>query len=260
MNIKNRDSGKIKYLLDTMACRFNVPGFIDHDPIQFPRSFSLPQDIEISAFLTAAITWGKRSIILKSARRMHLLMGRSPYDYVMGRGYEKLGKANIHRTFFETDMTYICRGLRNIYSLYGSCEPLFTAGATAGRLWQGIGAFRTHIGEANRENDLRSLKHISSPASSSACKRMFLALRWLVRNDGIVDIGLWKNISPAELVIPLDVHVGNTARKLGLLSRKQNDCKAACELTEALRNFNPADPVLYDFALFGMGESKTDIR
>lgn len=248
---------EIKELLDAMVLQFNVPAFIETDPVQFPRSYTLKQDIEISAFLTAIITWGKRSMILKSAARMHNILGESPYDYIMGKGFEKLGKSNIHRTFFEGDMAYLCRGLYRVYSQYESCESLFCLiSPCEDRLWKGITKFRTYMQEANIDYSDKSLKHISNPEASSACKRLHLALKWLVRNDGIVDIGLWKNISPSELQIPLDVHVGNISRKLGLLERKQNDRKAVKELTSKLQSFNPEDPILYDFALFGIGESK----
>lgn len=246
---------ELKDILDKMAECFNVPSFIESDPIQFPRSYTLKQDIEISAFLTATITWGKRSMILKSASRMHSIMGNSPYEFIMDKGYERLGKTNIHRTFFEEDMAFICRGLNSIYTEYDSLETLFHfASACDDKLWAGIRGFRRHICDANNNNHGRSLKHISDPAAS-ACKRLNLALKWLVRNDGIVDIGLWGTISPADLQIPLDTHVIHVAHKLGLLQRSQNDRKAVEELTATLRNFNADDPILYDFALFGLGES-----
>lgn len=251
---------EINALLDAMAQRFNTPEFIETDPVQFPRKFSLKQDVEISALLTAAISWGKRSIILKSASSMHGMMGYSPYDYVMGKGYEKLGKGNIHRTFFEEDMAYFCRGLHLIYNRFDSLEDLFGSIPPSGeRVWEGLLQFRMLMENGNGQGFDRSLKHISDPRSSSACKRLHLALRWLVRNDGIVDIGLWNSLSPSELKIPLDTHVGNVSRRLGLLYRNQNDRKAVEELTERLKRFNPADPVIYDFALFGIGESKTPI-
>lgn len=243
-------------LLNELVIRFNTPEFVETDPVQFPRRYSLKQDVEVSAFLTATITWGKRSIILKSADHMHRLMGISPYDFIMGKGYEDLEKKNIHRTFFEDDMAFICRGLRAIYQKYESIETLFSGLPTGHeRIWNALRIFRDHILTANGTMKNRSIKHISDPGAS-ACKRLHLALKWLVRNDGIVDIGLWKNISPSELFIPLDVHVGNSARQLGLLKRKANDRDAVTELTENLRIFNPDDPVVYDFALFGIGEQK----
>ncbi len=247
---------ELKEILNRKAEEYNTPDFIETDPIQFTRKYSNKQDVEISALLTATITWGKRSIIRKSAAKMHRIMGNSPYDYIMEKGYEKLEQSNIHRTFFEDDMAFLCRGLHSIYEQYESCESLFTAfPAGSDRLWNGINTFRMNVQEANEGLPLKSMKHVSNPVSS-ACKRLHLALRWLVRNDGIVDIGLWNNLSPSELQIPLDVHVIRTAHTLGLLTRKQNDRKAVEELTTKLQMFNANDPILYDFALFGIGESK----
>lgn len=257
---KDYSPDEIRHLLDIMILRFNTPDFILTDPIQFPRSYTLKQDIEVSALLTAIITWGKRSMILKSAKKMHDIMGNSPYDYIMGEGYKTLGKSNIHRTFFEDDLAYVSRGLNKVYHTYDSLESLFsTLPHNKERLWQGVTTLREFIVSANEEYSVKSLKHVSNPQASSACKRLHLAIKWLVRDDGIVDIGLWKDIHPSELQIPLDVHVGNIARKLGLLERKQNDRRAVEELTAKLRIFNPDDPVIYDYALFGIGESKTEI-
>jgi len=159
--------------------------------------------------------------------------------------FKKLKDGSIHRTFFEGDLRYFCRGFRACYAKYGSLGALF---ASAGDVWEGIGLFRETMASGN--GGLYS-KHIANPAANSACKRLNLALRWLVRREGPVDMGLWKSISPASLFIPLDLHVGRTARLIGLLNRKANDKKAVISLTERLREFCPEDPVKYDFALFG---------
>ena len=219
--------------------------FIASDPVQFPHRYTKREDIEIAAFLTATIAWGRRDLILRSAEKMFAIMGESPYAFVMAGNYRKLKKRNIHRTFFEYDLKYFCIGFKHCYTKYGSLEKLF---ASAPDTWEGIALFRKEMMQAN--NGVYS-KHISNP-DSSACKRLNLALRWLVRK-GPVDLGLWKNIKPAALYIPLDVHVARTARKLFLLKRKSNDKEAVIELTEKLRGFCPEDPVKYDFALFGVG-------
>jgi uncharacterized protein (TIGR02757 family) len=173
----------------------------------------------------------------------------SPYAYVMRGNYRNLGSRCIHRTFFEDDLKYFCRGLRVCYKNYGSLEALF---ASTENLWDGIALFRDTRASGNGG---RYTKHIADPFAASPCKRLFLSLRWLVRRQGPVDLGLWKSVSPASLYIPLDLHVGRTARRLGLLDegRKSNDRKAACTLTERLREFCREDPVKYDLALFGMG-------
>jgi len=241
----------IKCLLDEWTSAINTSSFIERDPVQFPRRYSNLLDIEVVAFLTATITWGNRKMILNSATKMLGVMGENPYDFILSGGYKSLGTKNIHRTFFEPDLIYMCRGLNYYYTLENSLENVF---ANASTMWEGIEKFRSLMAEGNHGS---FSKHISNPSTNSACKRLHLALRWLVRNDGIVDLGTWKNISPSRLFIPLDVHVGRIARELGLLERKQNDRQSVETLTETLRSFCPEDPVKYDFALFGIGEQRS---
>jgi uncharacterized protein (TIGR02757 family) len=222
--------------------------FIALDPVQFPRRYKKREDIEIASFLSAVIAWGRRDLILRSAEKMFTLMGHSPYNFVMSGEFKKLKNRNIHRTFFESDLKYFCRGFNHIYAKYGNLEKLFSCTRST---WEGIALFREEMALAN--NNCYS-KHISNPgteeSNGSACKRLNLALRWLVRK-GPVDLSLWTSIKPAALFIPLDVHVARTARKFKLLERKSNDKKAVIELTEKLRRFCPEDPVKYDYALFG---------
>jgi len=235
--------------LDHWYRKINKPAFIALDPVQFPRRYTKPEDIEIAAFLAAAIAWGRRDLILRSAERMFALMGESPFAFVESGGFRKLGKRNIHRTFFEDDLKYFCRGFKHCYAKYGNLEKLF---ASAPDTWQGIALFREEMAAANKG---QYSKHIADPgagrSNGSACKRFNLALRWLVRK-GPVDMGIWNSIKTEALYIPLDIHVARTARRLGLLKRKSNDKKAVIELTERLREFCPDDPAKYDFALFGM--------
>jgi len=230
-----------------------VKDFVALDPVQFPLGYAAApgarrEDVEIAAFLAATVAWGRRDMILKSAKKMFVMMQGRPADFVMSGGFEGLGErgdpgdGSVHRTFFAGDLKYFCRGFRACYEKYGTLESLFVA---AGGIWQGIALFRDEMAGAN--GGVFS-KHIGDPRNS-ACKRIHLALRWLVRGRP-VDLSLWKTISPADLFIPLDVHVARNARRLGLLTRKSNDRKAVVELTEALRLFCPEDPVKYDFALF----------
>ncbi len=249
---------RLKELLDDKVVRYNISGFVENDPISFPRSFTRREDIEIVAFLASIIAWGNRKMILRSCNRLFYgIMESAPYEYIMSERWEYLyDRTNIHRTFFASDFKYICRGLRSIYSKYGTMETLFIGSD----VWEGIERLRQEMAVVNGGELSR---HISNPVASkgkpaSACKRIHMMLRWLCRNDGIVDIGLWKGISPSQLMIPLDVHVARTARRLGLVSRKQNDRKTVEELTAKLREMSPDDPVKYDFALFGVGEAGDD--
>lgn len=235
----------LKTHLDAMAAKFNVPAFIESDPVQFPHMFSRKPDIEIAALLAAVIAWGGRAQILKSCRRMLCdIMEGSPAAFVTDGHWQKINPAqNIHRTFFGRDLMYICKGLQGIYSNGGSLEDLW---AGTPNVWEGIENLRQTLCRANGCYS----KHIPNPLKS-ACKRLNMMLRWLCRRDGIVDLGIWQAVDPSLLMIPLDVHSARTARSLHIIERRQNDRTAVELLTAALREFCPSDPAKYDFALFG---------
>lgn len=245
---------RLKRLLDEKAEQYNCKEFIKDDPVQFPHQFSDKRDIEIAALLASVIAWGNRRMIINSGNKMLFgIMEGKPYDYIMSGKFRSLcGSDNIHRTFFVRDFVYLCKGLQNIYSKYGSMEPLFTQ---CDDVWGGLSLLR---GELSAANESTYTKHISNPVAAkgkpaSACKRLHMMLRWLCRQDGIVDLGIWHDVAPSKLMIPLDVHVARTGRALGLINRTQNDRKTVEELTAQLRAFCPSDPVRYDFALFGVG-------
>lgn len=243
----------LKDYLDELVAKNNTEAFIKDDPVQFPHRYSDVRDIEIVSFLVATIAWGNRKMILNSANNMLAIMGKSPYDYVMSGGWEKLDDSKcVHRTFFGRDLKYYCKGLSKAYQMpVNSLENVFYN--EEHDVWRGIQNFRDLIAEANGCTS----KHISNPSccepkKGSACKRLHMALRWLVRNDGMVDLGIWKRLNPRDLMIPLDVHVARVSRDLGLIERKSNDRQTVEMLTAKLREFDPADPVKYDFALFGV--------
>ncbi len=251
---------ELRDFLDAEAARINSPAFIADDPVQFPRRFDDQRDAEIAALLCSTIAWGNRRMICSNCDKLLALMGHDPYRYVMDRGFEDLPDGNIHRTFFAANMRNYLRGLYGIYSRYGTLESYAVAvGAPQHEApaWIIAQAINSAIAEAcDGKGDSRCMP---MNLDSSALKRLNMALRWLVRDDGIVDMGLWKALTPAQLFIPLDVHVGNVSRELGLLTRKANDRKSVMELTEVLRSFRPDDPVIYDYALFGIGiESKNN--
>lgn len=242
-------------LLDAEATRINRPEFIGNDPVQFPRRFSDLRDIEITALLSAIIAWGKRSMICRDAERMLALMDQQPYSYVMDKGYEDLPpEMNLHRTFFASHFQYFLRGMRKIYQDYGSLDAFSHAMRTAddpAPAWKLVEEMEKVMRGENNGTDCPQCLPVNLKAT--ALKRINMALRWLVRDDGIVDMGVWKSIPKSKLYIPLDVHVGNTARNLGILERKSNDRKAVELLTSTLRTLRPDDPVFYDYALFGIG-------
>ncbi len=249
----------LKELLDTEATRINSPAFIADDPVQFPRRFTDQRDVEIAAFLSATVAWGNRKMICRDCNRMLALMDNRPYDYMMDEGYEDLPpEQNIHRTFFARDLQHFMRGLRRIYTRHSTLDEFCAAsGAPTHELasWHLVEAINHELAQANGGVDNSRCMPLN--LNTSALKRVNMALRWLVRNDGIVDMGLWQSLTPAQLYIPMDVHVGNTARALGLLTRKSTDRRAVIELNDRLRQMRPDDPVFYDYALFGIGiESK----
>lgn len=244
---------ELKEFLDHKVTQYNHPDFITTDPIQIPHQFQLKEDIEISAFLTSTIAWGNRKMIINSGTKMMNTLGNSPFDFVMHANDQQLQKIDrvVHRTFSTEDFIYFIKGLRHLYLQHGGLEGAFTKD-TSLPLQNRISVFKTLFFEL--EHPSRTTKHVSDPLKGSSSKRINMFLRWMVRQDTSgVDFGLWHLIGPEELSCPLDVHSGNVARALGLLTRKQNDAKAVEELDLKLRQLDPKDPAKYDFALFGLG-------
>lgn len=245
----------IKELLDSEAARINNKSFIINDPVQFPRRFSRLEDIEIVAILASAIAWGNRKMICRDAEKILDIMGDHPADYVRDGAFESLDpNMNLHRTFFVRNFQHLLRGLREIYRRHPSLDA-FSAAVKAGEsetpAWHLAEAMNAVIADAN--GGIRDSRALPQNMKTTALKRLNMALRWLVRDDGIVDMGVWKSIPKSKLYIPLDVHVGNTARELGLITRKANDRITTELLTSQLRLWRPNDPTLYDYALFGIG-------
>lgn len=248
------NKAELKEFLDEKVNKYNNINFIESDPISIPHSYSEKEDIEISGFLAATISWGNRASILKSAKRMMNLLGNSPYDFIINHRDEHLIKIDgfVHRTFNSTDFIVFIEALKYLYQKRTGLEGVFNEHKTKDSVQPAI----HHLKEEffSIPHSLRTRKHLSDPLSGSAAKRINMFLRWMIRKDNQgVDFGLWKSISPSILSCPLDVHSANVARKLGLLIRRQNDSKAVSELDRNLREMDSNDPVKYDFALFGLG-------
>lgn len=259
----------LKDFLDTKADQYNRPSFIERDPISIPHRFSQKQDIEIMGFWAAVLAWGQRPVILKKTNELINLMDGAPYDFVRNHEERDLQRflAFKHRTFNATDALYFLHFFRHYYQHNDSLEDAFLNDVTGKPLLrtdssraaqqtveQSLIAFHDRFCSLTDFFPERTRKHIATPARNSSCKRLLMFLRWMVRHDDRqVDFGLWTRLQPGQLIIPIDVHVNRVARRLGLLTRPQTDWKAALELTEALRAFDPVDPVRYDFALFGLG-------
>jgi uncharacterized protein (TIGR02757 family) len=246
---------ELRDFLEAKYESFNVSAFIDDDPVSIPHRYTSKSDIEISAFLTATISWGNRKSIIKSASRMMELMGDAPHDFVMNHTARDLKslKGFVHRTFNAEDLADFIRALKSLYEEHASMEYFFAENiASHSKTSTAISTFKQRFFSV--PHAAHSEKHVSDPMSGSSAKRLNMFLRWMVRKDkNTVDLGLWKSVSTAHLSIPLDVHSGNVARQLGMLTRKQNDLRAVEELDAVLRRLDPTDPVKYDYALFGLG-------
>lgn len=248
------NQSELKSFLDEKVLQYNTLDFIESDPVQIPHLFSQKEDIEIAGFLSATIAWGNRKMIIKNSHKMMDLMGNSPYDFMLSHSEADLERLEsfVHRTFNGQDFASFIKGLQHIYKNYNGLEAVFAQHQEPNSMQKSISEFKKVFFEIEHQN--RTQKHISDPINNSAAKRINMMLRWFCRQDNKgVDLGIWKSISPSLLSCPLDVHSGNVARKLGLLTRKQNDGKALAELDAKLRELDPNDPVKYDFALFGLG-------
>ena len=247
----------MKAFLDALVVRHNQPQFMTDDPIGIPHRYTLPQDIEITAFWVSMLAWGQRKTIIAKANELFALMDNAPYDFICNHTERDRMRfeAFKHRTFQPLDTLYFLEFLQTHFRANNSLETAFTrtlrdSDPTIENALIGFHDYFFSLPDAPQ----RTRKHVSTPANGSCCKRLCMFLRWMVRNDDAgVDFGLWQTVRPAQLVMPLDVHTDRQARRLGLLTRPKTDWQAALELTAALRTFDAADPVRYDFALFGLG-------
>ena len=245
----------LRELLETLYDRYNRTEFIAPDPISVPHRFEGREDREIAGFLSATIAWGNRRAIVGNACRMMSYMDNAPADFVKNASEEELRKLTVcvHRTFNGEDLIAYVRALRSLFRRYGSLGEFFEGRYAA------TGSIPSVLSDFRREffaepHPIRSEKHLSSIDKGSACKRLNMFLRWMVRRDDRgVDFGLWRSIPMSALYLPLDLHSGDVARALGLLARRQNDWRAVEEITAVHRTCDPEDPVRYDFAQFGAG-------
>ncbi|UII32634.1 TIGR02757 family protein [Fulvivirga ulvae] len=248
---------ELKAFLDQKAEEYNNPGFIIHDPVSIPHLFTRKQDIEIAGFWAAILAWGQRVTIINKCKELFDLMDNAPYEFIVGHQDSDLKRflKFRHRTFNATDTLYFIEFFKWYYLRHDSLESAFLQGLSADEtnVGQGLVNFH-HLFFSLQDYPHRTRKHIATPERKSACKRINMFLRWMVRKDDRgVDFGLWNRINPAQLICPCDLHVDRVARKLGLIKRKQTDWQTAVELTGRLKEFDPKDPVKYDFALFGLG-------
>jgi uncharacterized protein (TIGR02757 family) len=247
---------ELKRYLDQKAAHYDHPDFIAGDPVCIPHRFSKLQDIEIAGLFAATLAWGNRTTIINKCSELMEMMDNAPYDYV--RYHQPKERMQLlrfgHRTFNGIDLLYFVEFLQHYYTNVTSLEFAFSGHLTPEdeTVEKGLAGF--HKIFFALEHPERTRKHVSTPEKNSACKRLNMYLRWMVRKDkNGVDFGLWQHISPSQLVCPVDVHVARVATRLGLISEDKSNWKTALQLTARLREMDPEDPVKYDFALFGLG-------
>ena len=247
---------EIKTILDEGYKKYNHLSFIADDPISIPHRFSKLQDIEIMGFWASMLAWGQRKTIINKCNELIDLLDVDPYNFIRHHNESDLKRfSNFkHRTFNLIDTLYFIAFFKEYYQSNDSLEDAFISpSGNEPTVENGLVYFQ-NLFFGLEYFHARTKKHVSSPASKSACKRLNMFLRWMVRKDKSgVDFGIWNKIKPAQLICPCDVHVDRVARKLGLITRRQTDWLTANELTENLRKFDENDPVKYDFALFGLG-------
>jgi uncharacterized protein (TIGR02757 family) len=247
----------LKSFLDEKVEQYNSRDFIKDDPVSIPHLFTRRQDIEIMGLWAAVLAWGQRVTIINKCKELIRFMDNAPYDFVLHHSGQDLKKISQfrHRTFNGTDTLYFIEFFRQYYKKHDSLEDAFAGKGSLKGPDTEEALKKFHDTFFSLENfPSRTKKHISSPGKNSACKRLNMFLRWMVRQDKKgVDFGIWKKIKPSQLVCPCDVHVDRVSRRLGLITRRQTDWYTALELTQKLREFDPKDPVKYDFALFGLG-------
>jgi len=281
-----RTRRELQDFLEKKVVEYNHPSFIAKDPVSVPHRYSDLQDIEIAGLFAAVFAWGNRTTIVRKSNELLERMDYAPFDFIKNHRNTDLKQFLHfkHRTFNSTDLLYFIRFLKSHYARNDSLESAFLPDDTA-RIK--IHPFETVVKNSgtNKRQTLshsdiyednefarkalsnfyrrffslrnapeRTRKHIASPDRNSTCKRLNMYLRWMVRQDNNgVDFGIWKNISAADLICPVDLHVARVARSFGLITRQQTDWQTAMELTRALREMDKTDPVKYDFALFGLG-------
>jgi len=248
---------ELKIFLDKKVEMYNQPFFIESDPICVPHSFSKKQDIEIAGFFASIFAWGNRTTIINKSKELMKLMHNAPHDYCLHHTSKDLKQllSFKHRTFNTTDLLYFVEFLKYHYKSHDTLETAFVQSMKKKdeNIENGLNGFYDYFFSLP-DVPKRTRKHIASPNKKSSCKKLNMYLRWMVRNDKKgVDFGIWKNIKPSQLIIPLDLHVSRVAKKFNLITRNQSDWLSAVQLTETLKHLDPKDPVKYDFALFSLG-------
>lgn len=245
---------ELKAYLNEKVAQYNQPSFIERDPISIPHRFTKKQDIEISGFFAALFAWGNRTIIINKSNDLLNRMDEAPFEFIYNHNESDLKKflGFKHRTFQDADIIFLLQFLQQHYLKFDSLEDAFLIENNYWTIEKGLKNFYDYA--FSFQHLARTEKHIATPAKNSACKRINMFLRWMVRQDNCgVDFGIWNKIKPADLIIPLDVHVTRVSKRIGLIQEEKANWKQAVKLTNKLKDLDPNDPVKYDYALFALG-------
>lgn len=248
---------ELKVYLDRINDSVEKPEYIQSDPVQFIHAFENKKDIEIAGFFAALMAWGRRDIVIKKVENLLQRMNYKPFEFVTRYSQDDFSSLTgfKHRTFKPIDIHGLICVLQIIYKEYEDLEEFWSECYHTGKIEDrpALSILNEKLFCLTPELNNRTHKHLSNPEHGSTCKRLCMYLRWMIRKNSAVDIGIWDFMESSELQIPFDVHVARQARRYGLVSRRSNDWKTVNELTDTLKLMNPDDPVRYDFALFGIG-------
>ena len=253
----NKKAAQIKDVLEKLYARYNHKKFIPPDPLQFVYKYHRKTDMEIAALLASALAYGRVAQIEKSLTDLFGRMGESPFEYVQNFGADQRERLKNFKHRFTTgdNLSDLLISIQGVLSEFGSIEELFMRGVDSNdrNIVPALSRFHNSLTKGHNDQPQPNLKHLlADPAKGSACKRLNLFLRWMVRDDD-VDAGLWKSIDKTKLVVPVDVHMARLCRILGFYDRKGVSLSAALEITDSFRQIASADPVKYDFALSRIG-------
>lgn len=259
-----KDTIQLKGLLEELYAKYNHKELIPPDPLQFVCRYSARADMEIAALLAATLAYGRVEQIERSLNNLFGWMGTDPYEFV--RDFDPAKRRKLldfkHRFTAGENICDLLELLKLVFEKNGSIEKHFLSGynKTDENIIPALGKFCDSLlamyTARHRAAPSRGLKYLlAGPTAGGASKRLNLFLRWMVRGDQ-VDLGLWKSIDKAKLIVPMDVHIFRVSRMLGFHHRKNISLKAAVEVTGNFAGIEPDDPVKYDFALCRIGMSQ----
>lgn len=238
-----KDKKSIKNFLDHIFEKFNKKEYIEKDPVKYVHAFKDPEDMEIIGFIASTLSLGRIDQIFKVMDKILIVIGEKPKEFFQEeKNFHKILKNFYYRFFKDEDLENLFKGISRIIEKHGRIKNLFLTH------WNSEKNMRNALHHFVSEMDIKSSFLLPDPFKGSPCKRLNMFMRWMVRKDE-VDTGIWSEVSASSLIIPLDTHISRMGRILGFTKRRSNDWKTAEEITNALKEYDPVDPLKYDFPL-----------